>query len=146
MFDTMLIAIDGSTYTKHILELAKSFSSLFTEAHLIYVGDMVFTIESNYDQDEQSISVASKQKKTANQLIQECLDNLKQAHIKATPQIVTGEPATQIVNYAKQIGAKLIIMGHRQMSKISRFFDPSTCLKVIENAPCPVLIEGLKKI
>ncbi len=146
MFDIMLIAIDGSTYTKHILELAKPFCTLFTEAHLIYVGDIDFTVEPNYPQDKPSDAKTSDQQTAANQLIQECLDSLKQANIKVTPRIVTGDPAEQIIAYAKQVKAKLIIMGHRQMSKISRLFDPSTCMKVIENAPCPVLIEGIKKI
>lgn len=145
MFDSILIAIDGSNYTKHILELAKPFCSLYTETHLIYVGDIAFTIDPVYDKDEEQISAASDEQRAANQLIQECLDSLKQAGIKVKAHIVTGDPAEQIVKYSEQIKAGLIIMGHRQMSKISRLFDPSTCMKVIENAPCPVLIEGLKK-
>lgn len=145
MFNSILIAIDGSKYTRHMLELAKPFCALYTEAHLIYVGDIAFTIDPVYDEDEDAVSAASDEQRIANQLIQDALELLRKADIKVKAHVVTGDPAEQITKYAEEINAGLIIMGHRQMSKISRLFDPSTCMKVIENAPCPVLIEGLKK-
>ena len=55
--------------------------------------------------------------------------------------IVTfGEPAKKIVEVATDIEAKMIVMGDRRVSGLSRLFLGSTAQKVIHSASTPVLI------
>lgn len=136
MFNCVLIAIDGSKYTPHILSVAKSLCHLYTQVHVIYVGKTSTTIDLIDTEDNDS---------SINEAIQEALDYLKQHGISAKIHVTAGEPAEQIIKHAEELTVNLIIMGHRQLSKLSRLLAPSTCLKVIENAPCPVLIENLMK-
>ncbi len=56
-------------------------------------------------------------------------------------RVCTGQPSDTIIIEAKRIGADVIVMGHRHLSRLQRWADPSTAEAVIERAPCPVLIE-----
>lgn len=51
-----------------------------------------------------------------------------------------GRPAEQILATAEEVSADLIVMGHRHRSVLERGFGRSTALKVLESAPCPVLV------
>jgi nucleotide-binding universal stress UspA family protein len=51
-----------------------------------------------------------------------------------------GRPAYEILNYAQDVGADLIVMGHRHRSLLERGLARSTVARVMEYAECPVLV------
>lgn len=51
-----------------------------------------------------------------------------------------GHPAQQVVDFADEINADLIVMGHRGRSGIERFLLGSVARVVIDHANCPVLV------
>ncbi|MDR7483215.1 MAG: universal stress protein [Armatimonadota bacterium] len=57
-------------------------------------------------------------------------------------EIVAGHPAEAIVDYARARGVDLIVMGHRGMSNLQRFFVGSVADRVVDHAPCMVLVVG----
>lgn len=142
MFNSVLVAIGGSKYTQHILIAAKPLCHLYTQVHIIYVGKASSSSELTRSKEQNTVT----ERQAINEIIQEALDYLKTHEIKAKIHIVSGDPSEEVTKYASKIAANLIIMGHRKLTKFSRLFDPSTCLKVIENASCPVLIENLNKL
>jgi len=54
--------------------------------------------------------------------------------------IVSGHPAEAIVDFARDNGVDLIVMGHRGMSNVRRFFVGSVADRVVDHAPCMVLV------
>ncbi len=55
-------------------------------------------------------------------------------------EVAIGDPSTQIVDYAKEIEADLIVMPSHGRKGISRFLLGSVTERVVRLSPCPVLI------
>lgn len=51
-----------------------------------------------------------------------------------------GDPATVLIEVAKDRGAAVIVIGASQRNWFSRLFDPSVEAAVVDRAPCPVLV------
>ena len=51
-----------------------------------------------------------------------------------------GDPKSMIVEYAKEWGADLIVVGSCDKSRLEKFFVGSVSRTVVEHAPCSVLI------
>lgn len=51
-----------------------------------------------------------------------------------------GHPSEQIVDFAEEMNAELIVMGHRGRNPIARWLVGSVARAVIDHANCPVLV------
>src|SRR4028118_195279 len=60
--------------------------------------------------------------------------NVAQAHLRV------GRPDEEIVALAEEIGAGLIVMGSRGLSRIRRLLMGSVSVSVVRHAHCPVLV------
>lgn len=67
-------------------------------------------------------------------------NKLKKKGINASPVIVEGKPADEILNYADKEQADLIIMSTHGSSGFSRWAFGSVADKVIRHSPVPVLV------
>ncbi len=63
-----------------------------------------------------------------------------EAHIPITCSVRTGEAASEIVAATKDHTADLLVVGHRSHNRIAQVLLGSVAKRVIETAPCPVLI------
>lgn len=68
-----------------------------------------------------------------------------QAYQKMLPcqseiEIVTGDPAEEIVRLAKIHKADLIVIGNRGLTGIQRVLSGSVSSQIVEDAPCSVLV------
>lgn len=66
--------------------------------------------------------------------------SLHHRKIDAVSDIATGDAASQIVEYAAHNGADLIVMSTHGRSGLKRLAYGSVANKVLQAAPCPVLI------
>jgi nucleotide-binding universal stress UspA family protein len=60
--------------------------------------------------------------------------------IKADIVIKDGHPAEKIIDTAEEIGADLIVVGSHGRHGAKRFFLGSVSAKIVEHAPCHVLV------
>lgn len=60
--------------------------------------------------------------------------------IKAEIVIQDGHPAEKIIDTAKEIGADMIVVGSHGRHGAKRFFLGSVSAKIVEHAPCHVLV------
>lgn len=54
--------------------------------------------------------------------------------------VAIGDPSTEIIDYARLIGADLIVMPSHGRKGVSRFLLGSVAERVVRLSPCPVLI------
>jgi nucleotide-binding universal stress UspA family protein len=59
--------------------------------------------------------------------------------------LLEGEPATEIVRYARDTGISLIVMGTHGRTGVERMLMGSVAEKVLRDAPCSVLVVKLPK-
>jgi nucleotide-binding universal stress UspA family protein len=60
--------------------------------------------------------------------------------IEVVYELLVGEPAAAIQEYADKIGADLIVMGTHGRSGVARFLMGSIAESVLRHAACPVLV------
>lgn len=60
--------------------------------------------------------------------------------INADYEILSGKPADELVDFAKEKDVDLIIMGNRGINGIKKLVMGSVSKKVLDNADCPVLV------
>lgn len=65
---------------------------------------------------------------------------LEEKGIEYTAEVRNGSPATVIVDFAAEAGVDLIVIGHRGLSGFERFLLGSVSGKVVNHAPCAVLV------
>jgi universal stress protein A len=60
--------------------------------------------------------------------------------LSADPLLRSGNPYEEIVNAAKELGVGLIVIGLRGYTGLERLLLGSTADRVVQYAPCPVLV------
>ncbi len=89
-----------------------------------------------------SITIENIEKASA--IVQQKLEDLastirKDYGVKVTTVVNTGNPTTEILKYAKEIGAGMVVMGTHGYSAWEDLTIGSNALKVLTQSPCPVL-------
>lgn len=139
MFDTIVIATDGSAHGDRALVLARSLlSSQTARLSVVHVNELVSAKGAVYpraaDEDQRRERIAAQ------------VEDLQKASIKAefvTPNIRLGGTAHVIAEIADSLKADLIIVGTRGHSLISKVILGSVPIRLLQIAPCPVLVVPL---
>ncbi len=64
----------------------------------------------------------------------------KQLGLDVESKIAMGEPAPQIGSFANEIGADLVVLGHRRQNALARWWSGGTGAYVSDHVKCSVLI------
>lgn len=136
MIKKILIAFDGSKEAEKAFQIALDFSVTFQSSlHVLSVArppEPPSIVETEALLDSATEHFETKFK-----------DFLQQAqlhNISLNTKVVVGHPAEQIVHYAKEIQADLIVMGHRGKSIVQRWLLGSVSKRVLSYATCSVMI------
>ena len=127
--EKIVVGYDGSNTGKAALAVAKEQSKAFDAK--------VFVIESQVGGSDTD----AKDIKKGEENLEFAESYLKEQNIPCeTHLLVRGvEPGEDIVQFAKDNDADLIIVGVRRRSKVGKLMFGSTAQFVILEAPCPVL-------
>ena len=68
------------------------------------------------------------------------LTRLRQLGVKATGELVRGEPARLITNRVRKLKTDLIVLGHRRQSFLDRWWSGANGGYIIDGVPCSVLV------
>ncbi|PUE33250.1 universal stress protein [Limnohabitans sp. Hippo4] len=145
MYNNIVLAYDGSQASQEALLNCKDLSQWHqAQVHLLAVVpyDLVaLGPETAYYNDEQNKAEHDRFLNVLNDGVAQ----LSQIGIKASGQLRRGDPVDQIVHYAQEISAELIILGHKHRdSWIERWWRGSISKALIEHSPCSVLVVILK--
>lgn len=77
---------------------------------------------------------------TLDQMLDQVSETLKHKDREVETHLLTGNPAEQIINFAKNKKPKMIILGAKGLRGTFRIFLGGVAQQVVEFAPCPVLI------
>jgi nucleotide-binding universal stress UspA family protein len=73
-------------------------------------------------------------------ILQEGLERLRSHGFEAQARLVQGEPPRVIAAVAREVGADLVVVGHRRRSMIQRWWSGSTGAYLSDLLGCSVLI------
>ncbi len=144
LYEKILIATDGSEYTKNAvdygIDLAKNTGAkLFT----IYVIDTAAFASIPMDAAWESMYELLKQE--GDVAIKYVTDKAKAEGLEAEGNLIEGHPADEIIKYSEKNSISVIIMGTLGKSGLDRFLLGSVAEKVVRNSKIPVLVVHAKK-
>jgi nucleotide-binding universal stress UspA family protein len=140
MFQKILIAIDGSSYSKKALEfacdLAIQYNAYLTILHVAYNPAQSHTMVLG----SSAITYQGNQKEL-NEMAEIIIDAAREIAIKAgckdvVTRIQKGVPAEQILEFSRENNNDLIVLGSRGLSDVAGFFQGSVSHKVNHLCEC----------
>jgi len=134
MFDTIVIATDGSESVERAVRVALDLADRFdSEVHALYVVD-AGEIESSPER------LRDEMRDALNERADEALGEVREAtEDRVTTAVREGRPATEIGDYAREHDADVVAMGTRGRHGENRFLIGSVAERVVRTCPVPVL-------
>jgi len=139
MFKKVLYPIDFSEYTEEITSYAVSIAKKYdSELHLLHVIPNLnyFTPYESFLTPENLVAIERNIEKE----IEKDFDKVvKKIDIPTKRIIRTGVTFVEIIDYIKEEGIDLVVMGTHGRSGIEHILIGSVAEKVVRKSPCPVL-------
>ncbi|TKX56040.1 universal stress protein [Halorubrum sp. SP3] len=139
MFDTIVVATDGSDSVRRAVSVAVDVAARFdAEVHAVYVVD-AGEVESSPD------TVRDDLRDALDDQGRDALDRVSDAahdrdgDLDVTIEVREGRPASEIDAYARSVDADLVAMGTRGRHGENRFLIGSVAERVVRTCPVPVL-------
>jgi len=134
MFDTVVIATDGSESVRRAVAVAIDLAERFDAAvHALSVVDT----------DEVGASPEAVRADLRDALAEDAEDATGEIQAWTDGDVVTavreGRPATEIKEYAREVDADVVAMGTRGRHGENRFLIGSVAERVVRTCPVPVL-------
>jgi len=141
MFDKIMVAIDKSEITNKLLdatvEIAQNKQTQVTLVNVSqdYVSNGMTYVPENFLED-----ILNEMEKESFEQLHQAKSKLKSAGINPETVHLKGDPAHELLNYARDTEQQLIIIGSRGLRGIKEMMLGSVSHKVSQLSSCPVLI------
>lgn len=150
MFNNLLVPLDGSPQSVHVIDLASRVAMPDTATvHLLCVVDPSYALHpastGGVACDGLIYPYAHAQTSSALSILAGGAVQLADRNLTVEQHFCAGNPVDVVIAQARLLTAEVIVMGHHHLSRLRRWANPSTCGKVIEQSPCAVLIETREK-
>ena len=134
MFETIVVATDGSGSARRAVDVALDLAERFDAAvHCVYVVD-----ESEVDSSPERLR--EEMQSALEERGQEAVGAVRAAADREVrTEIETGRPASVIDEYARGVDADMVAMGTRGRHGENRFLVGSVAEQVVRTCPVPVL-------
>jgi universal stress protein A len=144
-YNRILVPIDFSEHSKKTVSYATRTASRHQSTiyllHVFQIPDYVVTPYARRRQNSAEVhSQLGAAEQEARETLEEFAQKLLSKGIKVESFLRVGYPFDEIVLMAKHFDIDLIIIGSHGRGAISRLLVGSTAERVVEHAPCPVLV------
>jgi nucleotide-binding universal stress UspA family protein len=139
MFDTIVVATDGSDSVRRAVDVAADVAARFdAEVHAVYVVDSG-EVESTPDKVREDLHSALGER--GERALEQVTDAVAErgSDIDVTIEVREGRPAAEISAYADEVSADIVAMGTRGRHGENRFLIGSVAERVVRTCPIPVL-------
>ncbi|SER14275.1 universal stress protein [Natrinema salaciae] len=139
MFDTILIPTDGSDHADDAAETALELATIHEAAiHVACVADTGPLSELHLPGDAASAEDAMRGR--AQEYVDAVVDRADAAGLDVTGTVLEGPPESELIEYADEIDADLIVMGTRGRGGVHRMAMGSVTDHVVRFGDVPVLV------
>jgi nucleotide-binding universal stress UspA family protein len=138
MFTKILVGLDGSAAAQHALEQALAL------ARLTGGSVQALSVEEKLPAYAATVGEVLDEDAYKNQYFRTIHDEARRLaaaqQVAFEAGVVSGHAADQLVQAARQGGHDLLVIGHTGHSRLHHLLLGSTADRVVEHAPCPVLV------
>jgi nucleotide-binding universal stress UspA family protein len=136
----ILVAVDGSKFTKKALAFLVNQSSLSAQPNTLHILNVEMPIPPRARAAVGRAIVDDYHQKEADKVLQPIRKFLDRHPVSYTADWVVGHPADEIVKAAKADKSHLIVMGTHGHSVIGRVLMGSVAQRVVSHCDVPVLL------
>lgn len=140
----ILVPVDGSAASQkaaaQAFDLARKYGSEVVIFHVFIEHDIDMYNKFGVVIDPAMSKLKNKLKENESKMLDSIIKNYDITGINLKKKVVSGVAYEQILKEAEEGKYDLIVIGQRGYSKIKRFFVGSQTVRVISDAPCPVLV------
>lgn len=138
LLNSILVAFDFSDTSRSALTYGENLARAFGgRLHVLHVADVISTSAAQFYPEGPGEPEAKATELATHQLRELLASDHTDAQIAVR---VSPSPAQEIVAYAKEIHADVIVVGTHGRSGVSRLLMGSVAEHVVRSAPCPVLV------
>jgi universal stress protein A len=140
-----LVPIDFSDHSKKTVQYATQLASLTGASirllHVFLIPDYPATFYQGLYVEHEAVKIhVETVKREALAQLSLVADQIHANGLEAESILRVGNPYEEIVNVAKELGVDLIVIGSHGSAGLSRLLLGSTADRVLQYAPCPVLV------
>lgn len=134
MIKKILVPTDGSTHARKALEYASDFASKYqATVHLIHVIAPLHSVPEGYV----DLKIEEHQQRIAKEIIEKAEKEMKKKGVESyQSSILHGNPAREIIDFARDNNVDMIIMGSRGAGMIETLMLGSVSHRVCHLADC----------
>jgi nucleotide-binding universal stress UspA family protein len=139
MYRKVLLAYDGSAEGRLALREGARIAQICGSEVFLFA---VVNITAGAVIAEGAVSgAASYQREAYEEVLEEGVRRLKgMGFASATARLGVGDPGQQISAVAEEIGADLVVVGHRTQGALARWWSGSVAAYLVDHVPCSLLI------
>lgn len=139
MYQTILLAYDGATYSEQVLQRGAELARLCQgQLHLLSIvnttGNMAIAEAVG------TTDVWGLEQEKLQAIVDKAVEELQKQGLHVVACIRNGVPESDIISYAREINADLVILGHTSKGMLSRWLQGSVCAKLLDHLPCNLLV------
>lgn len=147
MLKTILVPVDGSDSSNRALDLACDLAVKYgAELKVLHVMEEIGSsrippdLERYVEMEHVDVSERSMLEGVAKQIVSRAATRAREAKVaKVSEEIRLGNPGRVIVDYARQTGTDLVVMGRRGLGLVSELFLGSVSHSVSQHCDCHCL-------
>ena len=134
--NSVLVAFDFGETSQKALAYGMNLTRVFGgRLHVLHVADVIATTASQFYPDHPGNPEMRAESLALSQLRTVVTDAEAELAVR-----ISGSPAVAIIQYARSIGADVIVVGTHGRNAVSRLLMGSVAEHVVRHAPCPVLV------
>ncbi|MEX2614485.1 MAG: universal stress protein [Alphaproteobacteria bacterium] len=143
MFKKILLAYDGSPeYRAALRQGAELAQFCGADVHLLAIITSSTAIPIAGDVNPADL--VTEEQREIHAFLQDGVERLRKRGINAEGRLGFRDPVDEIAATAREINADLIVVGHRRLMTIERWWRKSTSKNLLAVAPCSVLVSSLQ--
>lgn len=143
MYRKVLLCYDGSIEGRRALrDGAEVALALHAEAHLLAICR---SLVAGSVPEGVTPALVSCEDGTARALLEEGVRKLQDLGVTAQGTLVFGDPIVQIPRVAREIGADLVVVGHRPRGRLARWWSDSQSQTLLDHLSCSILVSCADK-
>jgi nucleotide-binding universal stress UspA family protein len=139
MFRTILLAYDGTRAGREALDQGAELASL-CQARVYLLAVVAHELGVALAEAAAPSDLPEREYQEVRRVRAAGAEELRRAGLSVKTRLSTGSPAEEIGRMAHEVGADLIVVGHREQSALARWWRGSVGASLLAHAPCSLLV------
>lgn len=139
MYRTILLAYDGSQQGREALDQGAKLASL-CQARVYLFAVVAHELGVALAEAASPSDLPEREYQEVRRVLMEGAEELRRAGHSVETRLSTGNPAEEIGRMAHEVGADLIVVGHREQNALALWWHGSVGASLLAHAPCSLLV------